>query len=134
MKKIMMILLICMILCGCTNQETPAQSQPKVVIQITAQYSSGVIRLQRSYTDSEKMRSVLNYFRCLSPYGSVEDPQSTESDIVVTVYFSDGSNKTYEQRDNTYLRQNDGSWQYIDPEKGQELALILGLMESDKIF
>lgn len=134
MKKIMCLFLLCMLLCGCANSTQATQNQFKWVTRITAEYQKGVIRLERHYTEDEKIRPVLDYFRGLSPYGRVEAVPNDGVYALVTVYFSDGSSKVYEQQSNSYLRQNGGAWQNIDPEKGEELGLLLGLTESDENF
>ena len=134
MKKIM-ILLLCVLLGGCRAAAPSQPEQMKVVTRITAQYNSGAVRLQRSYTDEEKLRSILNYLRGLSPYGSgEEEPAGQAGQAEVTLYFSDGSSKVYEQYGVGFLRLDGGKWQRINPERGQELPLILGLLESDEKF
>ncbi len=131
MKRIIWTILLCAVLSGCVGREISTQNQPRVVTHITAEYNSGTIRLQRNYTNSDKMRSVLNYFRMLSPYGTAQQLPLEGNRVQITVHFSDGSSKLYEQFADTYLRQDGGTWQYIDPQAGQQLPLLLGLMESD---
>ena len=132
-KLISVVILLSMLLTGCTQAPTTAQTQPRLVTMITADYSSGVIELHRQYTDCEKMRAVLNYFRGLHPGETVPSAPAEDSGsrISVTLTYSDGSTKTYDQRADQYLRQGSGSWQTISADKGRELAMLLGLMESD---
>lgn len=132
MKRIISFILLCLILGGCTPKTT--QDQFKWVTRITADYQKGVIRLHREYTDDEKMRPVLDYFRSLSPYGKVENVPDEGAYAQVTVYFSDGSKKIYEQKSDGFIRENGGNWQNINPEKGQELGVLLGLAISDENF
>lgn len=134
MKKMMILLLLLLpLLYGCSNIDQQMPGRPKVVTKVTADYVSGSITLRREYTDSEKMQAVLTYLRCLRPFGTVEsDPETAEgSQVRITLLFSDDTTKTYDQRADQYLRVDQGSWQNIPPEQGRELALLLGLMESD---
>ena len=132
-RLLVLFLLLSTVLPGCSNRLLPARTQPRLVTAITASYRNGVIELQRQYTDSEKMRAILNYFRKLELYGNTAGPESAEgSQIRVTLTYSDGTTKTYDQQADRFLRISGGNWQSISSEKGQELGLLLGLMESDE--
>ncbi len=134
MKKVMAaVLIVSIMLCGCSRQKENTVGQPKLVTRITAVFDSGTIRLERSYTDSDKMRSVLTYLRCLKTYGTVEPGSGMEEgdQATITLHYSDGTTKVYDQRDSQYLRVSGGDWKAIKPEQAQELPLLLGLMESD---
>lgn len=132
MKKFLCLAFVCLFLCGCTRPEAPHQI--KWVTRITADYQKGVIQLHRDYTNDEKIRTVLDYFRSLSPYGNEATVPQDGLYAQVTVYYSDGSQKVYEQQNDAFLRQNGGIWQNIDPEKGMELGLLLAMTESDESF
>ena len=127
------ILLFTLSLSGCTRLERPTEGSPRVVTGIEASFDSGTVQLHRQYSDSEKLRSVLNYLRCLKLYGKPEPevviPALSRGHIVI--FFSDGTTKTYEQRGDQFLRQDSGPWYYLNPEQAQELPLLLGMMESD---
>ena len=132
-KTAIAVLLLAILLCGCSNVDEQVLGQPRLVTGIAATYQSGAIRLQRQYSDGDKMRSILDHLRLVKALGPAEtDPETVEgSRIQVTLSLSDGSEKVYEQRADQYLRVDGGVWQEIPPEQGQELALLLGLMESD---
>ena len=132
MKKLFCLTILILLLCGCSRP--PEQHQLKWVTQVTADYQKGTIRLHRDYTDDEKIRPVLDYFRSLSPYGTAQSVPQEGQYAQITIHYSDGSQKVYEQTSDAFLRQNGGIWQHIDPEKGQELWLLLALTESDEIF
>ena len=133
MKKIGIILLALLLMTGCTRIDEQIAGRPRVVTGIDASYDSGAIRLNRQYSDSEKLRAVLMYFRCLEVYGTVAPEVSIPqiSSIRVTLTYSDGTAKTYDQRDGQYLRQDDGPWHYINQEQAQDLPILLGFLESD---
>ena len=134
MKKIMIaILILGLLLCGCSRIDETVPGQPRVVTAISALYDSGAVQLRRQYTDAQKMQAVLTFLRCLDPYGTAaEDPESVGGNAAqITLVYSDESTKTYELRGDQYFRVNGGSWQNIRSEQAQELPLLLGLMESD---
>ena len=127
------ILLFTLCLSGCTRLERPTEGSPRVVTRIEASFDSGTLTLHRQYSDSEKLRSVLTYIRCLKTYGKPDPDEviTAGNRGTILIFFSDGSTKTYEQRGDQFLRQDGGSWQYIYPEQAQEFPLLLGMMESD---
>jgi len=134
LKKVFAVLvMVSMLLNGCARQGENSGSQPKLVTRITAVFDSGTIRLERSYTDSDKMRSVLTYLRCLKTYGTAQPQPGTAGDehATITLHYSDGTTKIYDQQGSQYLRVSGGDWKAIKPEQAQELPLLLGLMESD---
>ena len=132
-KSAVMLMLLALLLSGCcsVNEETPGS--PRLVTGVSASYQSGTIQLRREYTDGEKMRGILDYFRLVKTLGPPEtDPETVEGNrICVTVHYSDGTQRTYDQWADQFLRWDGGPWQRIQPEKAQELALLLGLTESD---
>ena len=71
MKKLFVFILVSVMLCGCVPQQE--QPQIKWVTRITADYQKGSIKLHRDFTEDEKIRPVLDYFRTLSPYGTAQD-------------------------------------------------------------
>ena len=135
-KKISLLLLLVLILGGCSDVNAETPGRPRLVTGISAVYQKGAIRLERQYSDDEKMGAVLDYLRLLKTYGPAEvDPEATDgSRIQITLRFSDGSQKVYDQWADQFLRCDGGKWEQINPEQGQELALLLGMLESDEIF
>ena len=132
MKKIIVLVLLCgVLLGGCYPIDAEIPGHPRVVTGITAAYESGAVTLRRSYTDSEKMQAVLTWLRCLKPYGSAEAVTEADSSATVTLHYSDSTEKVYELLAGQYLRVNGGAWQNLNPDQGQELPLLLGMLESD---
>lgn len=127
------LIILCVLLSGCGHTARDPM-QPRTVTAITADYSSGTISLRRQYTDQEKLRSVLNYLRCLSATSASDlSPEQETSVARIVLTYSDGSTKTYDQWGDQYLRIDGGPWLRIPADKGQEFPLLLGLMESDEI-
>ena len=137
MKRMaLLILSVAMLLWGCTQIDRETAGRPKVVVSVTARYDSGEIRLERKYTQDEKMQAVLLYFRCLKVYAPLPShPEETAgSNAQIRIDFSDGSSKVYRQFADQYLQVDGGQWHYIDPEQGQELGLLLGMLSGDEII
>lgn len=137
MKTIKIILVLCtaLLLAGCTPGGHSAQSPScRLVEQIDVEFENGPIRVSRLYTDPEKMRRILNYLRLLSPSGLAnENPDNRPgSHFRITLFHSDGCKRFYEQRADRFFSENNGPWMLINPQKAQELSLILGEMESDR--
>lgn len=134
-KLYMLLFAAVMLLCGCTPGGIHSAQKPlcRVVDKITVHFENGSVQATRQYTDAEKMRRVLNYLRLIDPYGSPEeDPEATQgSRIRITLTHADGCQRFYEQRSDRYFSENGGSWMLINPQKAQELSIILGEMESD---
>ncbi len=129
------MLLILLLLTGCTRIGEQTASAPRVVTGISVSFHSDRLDLERQYSDSEKMRDLLTYLRCLKIYAPVEPevevPQRDRSRIILS--FSDGTKKTYEQQGDCYMRLNGGPWYYVNPEQTQEFPLLLSMLESDEI-
>ena len=134
MKKIfVMLLMTAVILCGCTQIDAQKPGRPRVVERITASYRSSAVLLEREYTDGEKLDAVLTYLRRLDPNDIIDDNagETEKSDARIILHYSDSTTKEYRIYGNQYLQINDGKWQSIKAERGQELPLLLGMMESD---
>ena len=133
MRKIALLVLFSLILGGCCNINKETVGQPNLVTHIIADYQKGALVFHREYSNSEKVRSVLNYLRLLNTYGPPEEPPEGGklSRIRITIHFSDSTNKVYEQWADQYLRIDGGPWSLLDPQQGQELYLLLTMMESD---
>lgn len=134
MKKWTILLLTVLLLAGCTRIDQTQPDRPRVVTRIQASYHSDTIKLQRTYTDAEKMQAVLTYLRCLDVSGPAESPPA-DGEMPqghVRLYYSDDTYKDYYQRSDRYLQINGGPWQNISLDRGREFPILLGLMESDQ--
>lgn len=132
--KIILVLLATLLLAGCTPGDHSQQAPScRIVEQIDVEFEDGPIRAVRHYTDPEKMRRVLNYLRSLMPLSPAQEaPEDSVGSLFrITLSHSDGCRRIYEQRSGRFLSENNGPWMRINPQKAQELSLILGEMESD---
>lgn len=123
-----------MLLSGCTRPEANTNSSPmRTVTQVTVSYEQDPFYVVREYTSGEKVRMVLNYLRQLRPYGSPqENPEAVSGSLIrIVLSFSDGQQEVCEQRSDRYFKKNDEAWMYVDPQKAQQISMIMGQYESD---
>ena len=125
--------LAALLLSGCSLMKLPVQSPSGIVTGITVLYENEPVRLLRRYTNSEKMRQVLNYLRLVDPKGSPEiDPESMPGGMyTITLLYSDGNNRIYRQKSDAYMQIDEGPWELINPKKAEWLSQLVGQMESD---
>ncbi len=118
---------------GCGSSQREAPKELNLVTGIEVSYDHQQIHLQRSYTSTDKMDTVLFYLYTLSPYGRVQvDPECiTDESCKITVIMTDGQTRTYRQRGQEYLSVDCRPWQKIDPKKAEKLFPILLGMSSD---
>ena len=85
------------------------------------------------YTDQEKMRAVLLYLRLLRTEKVPTDaPEIRDADVFeITVSLSNGAQRKYIQKDHSYFRKGNDTWQYIQPQQAAELKRLLFFFESD---
>ena len=140
MKKFtLLFILFCfgtVIISGCSKQNTQLVPQCRVVtrVDISCVHEKGLI--QRNYTDSEKMESVLLYLRLLKPFGKPEtDPELIDAAVFeITVHLSDGDRHIYRQKDHRYFSENSHPWKKIDPTKASGLYALMRHYASDPVL
>jgi len=133
--KIFLVLFAALLITGCSPSDHSEQAPScRIVEQIHIEFEDGPLRAQRLYTDPEKMRRILNYIRSLMPFTpTTEKPEDSQGSLFrITLSHSDGCKRIYMQRSDRFLSENHGPWMEINPQKAQELSLILGEMESDR--
>ena len=140
MKKsrlaITLIFMLCLLLNGCgRGGDLPSEPlQCRVVTGIRVSFTDGPLQMERYYTASEKMRAVLNYLRWIDPYGRPEeDPETVSgSSYHIVLTYSDGCEKTYEQKADRFMQVDGQGWKRIDPKRALTLSQMLGQMASDE--
>lgn len=134
-KKICVCILpLLVILTGCCRilwQKDPAPY--RIVTQVRVVYQNESMEIQRDFYREESIRHILDYLRYIDPYGVPrEDPELAQGrNFYITLIYSDGSERIYEQRADQYLRINGGKWKRIDPQKALYLSGLLAMMNSD---
>jgi hypothetical protein len=127
------IVLLAIFLCGCRSINVKEPAQPTLVNRIEILYNSHDVHLQRSYTATDKIDTILFFLYGLSPVGRVEeDPeQISEQRCKITAVLSNGETYIYRLRGGRYLSVNCKPWQKIDSQKADWLFTVLVSMPSD---
>lgn len=130
-----LVLSYMLLLTACCPQQDANTSTDayRVVTQIHVVYQKDRIVSERKFTVDEKMQQILLYLRQISPYGiPAQDPEEVPGSVFyITLHYSDGTQKVYQQRADRFMRINGGPWKRIDPKRAVKLSQILGMMDSD---
>ena len=129
MKKAVVLLVFCLIFCGCKKKETPPEH--RVVTGIQVEYHQGENVLYRSYQKTENVQFMLNYLRILNPFGPVIPEGKQTDNCRITLQYSYGPDSIYLQQGNAYLCRNGGPWESIDSARASLLYPMLLLLPSD---
>ncbi len=123
MKKTAVItLLLCLLLCGCSQEPTAAPLP--VVTAITVSQNGSP---QAAYTTDQQITSVMNYLRLLDFRGPAQvNPQYVSGPMYqFTLAYSDGRQEILWQKADRYFMGSDGIWQHIAPYSGSRLTRLL---------
>ena len=131
--KLWCLLFSCiLLLSGCAKKETSAY---RVVTAVDISFRYEDMLLQRHYTQSDKVESVLLYLRLLKPLGKTTVPTGNDRDLYhITVLFSDGSTKQYQQRAHRFLNRREHIWEIIDPGYAANLYALMRHYPSDGVL
>lgn len=129
LKKIC-IFILPLILAGCWHKNPKPY---RVITQVRIVYENGTLQTQRDFYKEENIRHILDYLRYVDPYGVPrEDPELTKGRIYyITLIYSDGLQRIYEQRADQYMRIDGGDWKRIDPQRALYLSGLFSMMPSD---
>ena len=130
MKKIAWLLIFALLLGGCSLSQK--QSDYRVVTGIQVQYNQQDSTIERTYTKSASIQSVLTYLRLLRPFGPVIPEEETSSTCQITLQYSQGPDSVYLQKGQRYLRKDDGDWENINNSYASLLFPLLLLLPSDE--
>lgn len=135
-RKWIFLLFICSLLLlfsGCERSE-PSPGY-RVVTQVDISCQQKDLRIERHYTQSQKMEYILLYLRLVKSLGSpATDPDTIDADVFqITVHLSDGSQKVYRQKDHRYFSRHNAPWQQMDPAHAAELYRLLREIPDDQV-
>ena len=128
--------LLLLFLCGCCPILREKDHAPyRIITQVNVAYQNGTLTTQRDFYREESIRHILDYLRYVDPYGiPQEDPEQAQGRIYyITLIYSDGSQRIYEQRADQYLRIDGGDWKRIDPQKALYLSGLFSMMPGDPV-
>lgn len=105
----------------------------RIITQVLVDYKNGALQTQQQFFQEDNIRQILGYLRYIDPYGTPkEDPEQADGrHFDITLVYSDGSQRLYQQRADRYIRIDGGPWKQIDPQKALILSGMLGMMPSD---
>ena len=105
----------------------------RIVTQVNVTYRNGALETQRQFFEEANIRQILGYLRIADPYGKPrEDPEQAQGrHFDITLVYSDGSQRLYQQRADRYMRIDGGPWKEIDPQRALILSGLLGMMSGD---
>ena len=132
-KKVCICILPLMLV-GCCRIFEHKDPQPyRVVTQVRIVYQNEKLVTQRDFYTEENIRHILDYLRYTDPYGiPKENPELSDERIYyITLIYSDGSERVYEQRADQYIRVDGGKWKRLDPQKALYLGGLFSMMPSD---
>lgn len=126
--------LVLLLLTGCCRILWDKDPAPyRVVTEVHVVYENGALDARRQFFQEGSIRQILDYLRFVDPYGTPqEDPEQTEGrNYYITLVYSDGSTRIYQQRADRYMRIDGGPWRQIDPQKALILSGLFGMMPGD---
>ena len=129
MKKLAILFLSAALLAGCGKKEEAAVYRVVTGVEVEF-YRQGEI-LQRTYSQTASVESVLTYLRILRPFGPTIPQGDFDSGCRITLHYSDGGDSVYEQMGNKYLCRDGGDWQNIESASANLLYPLLLLLPSD---
>ena len=134
-RKICLGVLPLFLLTGCCRILLQKDPTPyRVVNRIRIVYQSESMEVSRDFYHEDNIRHILDYLRYVDPYGvPKEDPELFKNRIFyITLIYTDGSEHVYEQRDDRFLRIDNGKWMRIESQKALYLSGLLAMMTSDE--
>lgn len=132
--KKLSICILPLMLAGCCRIFWQEKPKPyRVIVQVSIVYENKTLQTQRNFHDEENIRHILDYLRYVDPYGIPrEDPELVQGrSYYITLIYSDGSERIYEQRADQYMRIDGGDWKRIDPQRALYLSGLFSMMPSD---
>lgn len=132
--KIWILSVICFFcLSGC-GKKTVSAYRAVTAVDISFRYED--MLLTRHYTQSDKMESVLLYLRLLKPLQKdVVAPDPDSQDVYdITVRFSDGTSRHYQQKAHRFVCRRENVWEQIDPAQAAQLYALMRHYPSDTVF
>lgn len=133
MQKIKKLLLVIslLFLTGCAPLSPPAN---RFVTGVQVQLHRSGQQLQRTYTDPQKIETVLYYLRALDAQRPAPfDPERLDgARCRIDLQYSDGTTKHIFQVADRFLSEGFHPWKWVDPKKTAFFYPLLKSMPSDQ--
>ena len=137
MKKRFLLLFLFCFLCaflpGCGKKASQKTPLCRVVTQVEITGQEKDVRFHRKYTNEEKTKWFLLYLGALEPdirpIAPPTDP--IRSHYTITLTFSDGKSKVFEQAAHRFFRTESRPWQAIAPAQAAGLYTLLRTVPGD---
>lgn len=135
-KKIFATVLLCfffVVFPGCGKKATQKTPLCRVVTQVEITGQEKDVRFHRKYTNEEKTKWFLLYLGALEPdIRPVAPPTDPiRSHYKITLTFSDGKSKVFEQAAHRFFRTEARPWQAIAPDQAADLYTLLRTVPGD---
>jgi uncharacterized lipoprotein YajG len=129
MRK-MGVLFVVLLLCGC---RAAPQTQPSsaVVAHISVDGVFEGRQISGSYTDSDRMRTILLYIRALRPKHSA-NAEGVGEEVYITLTYRDGRQKQYLLKAATYWQEDGGGWRTVDTTAAEKLCRLLLQLQGEE--
>lgn len=134
-RTALIITLLFLFLAGCRKADIAAH---RVVTRIDVTCEAFDTYIRRCYTAEEKMQLILFHIRNIGQSFTPDvDPDTLDTPTIsITVRFSDGSQKIYQQKDNRFWKEGTLPWKKINMENAsglwQTILITPGDIESDR--
>ena len=138
MKRILYVILyVCIIFSwGCSQQFLVNKPKPcRVVTGVRIEIQDDEESAEILYLEHRKISKALNYLRKLNAWDrlSISPEEIHDHRYTITVHYSDGTDKQYQQIGYACYREDKGPWLIISPDLGIRLALLTASVPSDTI-
>lgn len=135
-KKILACVLLCfffVIFPGCSRKSGLETPLCRVVTQVEITGREKDVQFYRKYTDEEKTKWLLLYLNAVDPDIRPAAPptEPLRSHYQITLTFSDGKHKTFQQAAHRFFRDENRPWQSISPDQASGLYALLRTLPSD---
>jgi len=133
MIKLYTLLFLCAVLCSCSPSVSDQPALPGIVTSVHVSYRSKKLRLQRTYTDGEKIDVILQYLHGLKPIGPAhKNPEYLDGEFCrIVVTQAGGQSHSYRLCCGEYLSVDCKPWQRYQPESADPIFPLLSRMPGD---
>ena len=133
MKKVIWAMgILLMLFCLRSSSYAQYRRPCTLVTRVEVRYTRPGSAIRRTYTQPDKMASVLNYLRILPYAGKPQtDPWRCPDGYDITLYYSDGGRRVFYQRGDKYLYKGANCWELVDPVRARLLYPLLLLLPGD---